>query len=39
VGLCGEPFPDDEGGDVRLAEAAGVFGSLRALVEDLVVVG
>ncbi|MDH6565014.1 hypothetical protein M2160_000035 [Streptomyces sp. SAI-117] len=38
AGLCGEPFPDDEGGDVRLAEAACVFGALRNVVEDLVVV-
>jgi hypothetical protein len=39
AGLCGEPFPDDEGCDVRLAETAGVLGSLRDLVEDLVVWG
>jgi len=38
AGLCGETFPDDEGCDVCLAEAAGVLGALRDVVEDLVVV-
>ncbi|OIJ86453.1 hypothetical protein BIV25_41285 [Streptomyces sp. MUSC 14] len=39
AGLCGEPFPDDEGCDVCLAETAGVLGALRDVVEDVVVVG